>query len=207
MQQLLTGKKRLKGFEDDWTTKFTSDFADITMGQSPDGNTYNQEGRGVPLINGPTEFTEKHPVKVQWTTSPTKMCKPDDILLCIRGSSTGRLNIADEAYCIGRGIAAIRAKAKMSHSFLQFLIHRVVDEILSLTTGSTFPNVDSKSLKGIEVHIPPYQEQIAIAKILEAADKEINLFKQKLEAYKEQKKGLMQVLLTGKVRLKNGNNV
>ena len=135
------------------------------------------------------------------------MCKPDDILLCIRGSSTGRLNIADEAYCIGRGIAAIRAKAKMSHSFLQFLIHRVVDEILSLTTGSTFPNVDSKSLKGIEVHIPPYQEQIAIAKILEAADKEINLFKQKLEAYKEQKKGLMQVLLTGKVRLKNGNNV
>ena len=53
----------------------------------------------VALINGPTEFTGKYPIKVQWTTSPTKICRVGDILLCVRGSSTGRLNIANEEYC------------------------------------------------------------------------------------------------------------
>lgn len=88
----------------DWEVMAFGDFAEIIMGQSPDGSTYNQEGNGVALINGPTEFTEKHPVKIQWTIAPTKLCKEGDVLLCVRGSSTGRLNIANEEYCIGRGV-------------------------------------------------------------------------------------------------------
>ena len=113
MQNLLTGKKRLKGFDGEWKEILFGDFAEIIMGQSPEGGTYNNTGNGVALLNGPTEFTEKYPLKVQWTTSPTKICKEGDILLCVRGSSTGRLNIANEKYCIGRGIAAIRAKEKI----------------------------------------------------------------------------------------------
>jgi len=201
MQQLLTGKKRLKEFNGEWKEILFGDFAEIVMGQSPEGSTYNNTCNGIALINGPTEFTEKYPIKVQWTTSPTKICKEGDILLCVRGSSTGRLNIANEKYCIGRGIAAIRAKKNSDHSFLEFLVENVVNKILSLTAGSTFPNIDSKSLRSIEVSLPHFPEQTAIASVLQAADKEIQLLKAKADQLKQQKKGLMQQLLTGKKRL------
>jgi type I restriction enzyme S subunit len=95
---------------EEWEVKTLGDVSEIIMGQSPAGNSYNQNANGIALINGPTEFTEKYPIKIQWTTLPTKLCKEGDILLCIRGSSTGRMNISNDSYCIGRGVAAIRAK-------------------------------------------------------------------------------------------------
>lgn len=186
----------------DWEVMEFGEFAEIIMGQSPEGNTYNQNGDGVALINGPTEFTEKYPVKVQWTSSPTKICKVGDILLCVRGSSTGRLNIANEEYCIGRGVAAIRAKKNSSHSFLEFQIESIVNKILALTTGSTFPNIDSQSLKRIKVFLPPLPEQRAIAHILGLMDTAINKNNALIAKKELQKKWLMQNLLTGKKRIK-----
>ena len=185
----------------DWEVMEFGEFAEIVMGQSPEGNTYNQNGDGVALINGPTEFTEKYPVKVQWTTSPTKICREGDILLCVRGSSTGRLNIANEEYCIGRGVAAIRAKKNSNHSFLEFQIENIVNKILALTTGSTFPNINSQSLKRIKVSLPPLPEQKAIAHILSLMDTAINKNNLLIAKKELQKKWLMQNLLTGKKRL------
>src|SRR6476469_3949535 len=77
----------------DWNVALLEDVAEIVMGQSPPGNTYNQVGNGVPLINGPVEFGDRFPSKLQWTTTPTKFSKPGDILFCVRGSTTGRINI------------------------------------------------------------------------------------------------------------------
>lgn len=94
--------------ESPWLIQRLSDLAIIDMGQSPPGTSYNSEGRGVPLLNGPTEFRHRNPVAVQWTIEPTKICQINDILLCVRGNTTGRINLADKPYCIGRGLAAIR---------------------------------------------------------------------------------------------------
>jgi len=201
MQQLLTGEKRLPGFGGAWGLRKLGDVSEIIMGQSPAGNSYNQNAIGIPLINGPTEFTEKYPIKIQWTSLPTKLCKEGDILLCIRGSSTGRMNISNDGYCIGRGIAAIRSKENSDGSFLEFQVQNAVKNILALTTGSTFPNIDGKSLKNIEVLHPPLLEQQAIAKILSNMDAEIEALKQKQSKYKTIKQGMMQDLLTGKTRL------
>ena len=75
MQALLSGTRRFPGFEGHgWEAGTLSTIADIHMGQSPAGETYNADGVGAPLINGPTEFTDRHPVTRQWTTQPTKMC-------------------------------------------------------------------------------------------------------------------------------------
>jgi type I restriction enzyme, S subunit len=140
--------------------------AEIIMGQSPDGSTYNQEGIGLPLINGPTEFTDRYPVKVQWTAKPTKQCKEGDILLCVRGSTTGRINISNDVYCIGRGIAAIRGKSGYLTDYLEHLLTYFVEEILRLSAGSTFPNIDSKSLKSIKVPSYSTRDQEVIVKKL-----------------------------------------
>lgn len=201
MQELLIGKKRLPGFNEKWEVKKLGDTAEVVMGQSPVGTSYNPSGIGAPLINGPTEFTEKHPIKIQWTSQPTKFCMKGDVLLCVRGSSTGRINISDDEYCIGRGIAAIRAKSGADTSFITFQVESAVKKILALTTGSTFPNIDGKSIKAIAFPIPPLPEQTAIAQILSDMDAEIEALEKKLEKYKMLKQGMMQNLLTGRVRL------
>jgi type I restriction enzyme, S subunit len=149
MQKLLTGKLRSSKFtaEHSWFEGRFCDAAEVIMGQSPDGSTYNQEGIGIPLLNGPTEFSQRYPVRIQWTSKYTKKCKKEDILLCVRGSSTGRINIADDVYCIGRGIAAIRAKSGESiNSYLEHQLIYGVQKILALTAGSTFPNIDKIGL-------------------------------------------------------------
>jgi type I restriction enzyme, S subunit len=201
MQQLLTGKRRLPSFSGDWEVKTLGEIAEVVMGQSPVGTSYNRDGDGYPLINGPTEFTDKHPIKIQWTNQPTKFCKKDDILLCVRGSSTGRINIANDDYCIGRGIAAIRAKAGVDAKYTTFQVDCAVKTILALTTGSTFPNIDGKSIRSIEVPLPSLSEQCAIAYILSDMDAEITALEQKRDKTRALKLGMMQELLTGKTRL------
>jgi len=185
-----------------WENGNLSDIADITMGQSPPGNSYNDIKDGIGLINGPTEFTNKYPVVKQWTSKPTKLCKAGDILLCVRGSSTGRMNIADDEYCIGRGVASIRAKKdKAETSFIYYTLNYKVNQLLQKTAGSTFPNLSSNEIKDMIVGIPLFTEQQKIASILSTWDKAIELKEKLIEQKKEQKKGLMQKLLTGEVRL------
>lgn len=186
---------------DDWEVVKLYEISDIIMGQSPLGSSYNQIGLGVALINGPTEFTNRYPIKIQWTNSATKFCKSGDILLCIRGSSTGRINISNDEYCIGRGVAAIRAKANSTNTFLEFQVYNAVKIILTLSAGSTFPNIDSKSLKNIEIPLPPLAEQKAIAHALSDVDNLITAIDQLIIKKRNIKQGTMQELLTGKKRL------
>ena len=146
------------------------------MGQSPDGETCNQKGQGLPLLNGPTEFTLKFPIPVQFTTDPKRICKIGDILFCVRGSTTGRMNIADQEYAIGRGIAAIRHKSgRELLPFLKGLIDNSLPELLNITTGSVFPNITGNDLVNQKVILPPLPEQQAIAEVLSSLDDKIDL--------------------------------
>jgi len=148
--------------------------ADIIMGQSPPGEACNNNGRGLPLLNGPTEYGPRHPTPVQFTTDPRKKAQPGDILFCVRGSTTGRMNWADREYAIGRGVAAIRHKTKPE---LQPLVRAVIEYglpgLLAQATGSTFPNVSAAQLAN--VWWPPLEEreQAAIAELFGALDDKI----------------------------------
>jgi len=186
----------------DWSCDQLAAVGDVVMGQSPSGSSYNKGGKGVPLINGPTEFTKYTPKKIQWTTQPTKFCKPNDILLCVRGSSTGRINISDDEYCIGRGIGAIRAKANFVNKYLEYQLRNAVNEIISKTSGSTFPNIPGSTLKKIQIPLPPtLEEQRAIAEALSDVDALIAELDALIEKKQQVKKGAMQQLLSGKKRL------
>ncbi len=147
----------------EWPTVALGKVCEIIMGQSPPGNTYNTEGRGVPLINGPVEFGPKpfsKTVITQYTTAPTRMCMEGDLILCVRGSTTGRMNIAACPSCIGRGVAAIRSES--SQSWVNLVISTFRDRIHQLGAGSTFPNVTKKELASLLVPFPAFdiQQQI-----------------------------------------------
>ena len=186
---------------EEWEAPRLGEAADVLMGQSPSGASYNRSGIGVPLINGPTEFTEKHPIKIQWTSEPTKYCRKGDVLLCVRGSSTGRMNISDDEYCIGRGVAAIRAKTGADTPFITYQVASAVQGILALTTGSTFPSIDGKSIRAIQISLPPLPEQRAIAGALSDVDALIGSLEHLIAKKRDLKQATMQQLLTGQTRL------
>ncbi|MCG8606946.1 restriction endonuclease subunit S, partial [bacterium] len=166
------------GYE--WTTGWLFEIAEIVMGQSPPGDTCRSDGLGTPLLNGPTEFGPHHPVLVQFTTKPKKFALKGDVLFCVRGSTTGRMNWADQKYAIGRGVAAIRHKKGLGlRHFVRSLIEFRLPELLAAATGSTFPNVSRDQLVNLPVEYPGrINEQRAIAHILGTLDDKIELNRQ-----------------------------
>ncbi len=219
MQNLLTGRMKPDGTlrkEDEfyvdekfgkvpkgWHWGRLSEIAEIIAGQSPQGEYYNEDGLGCPMLNGPTEFTDKYPVPVQWTTKVTKLCQKGDILFTVRGSSTGRMNFADQEYCIGRGLAAIRPKPKSNIQFIYYTLLKISEMILAEAkgAGTTFPNVSRGDLMKKEILIPDNQEEI-VTQIC-STESIIILKQNKIAVLERLKKSLMQNLLTGRVRVKD----
>lgn len=160
-----------KGKEEGWEEKELGDMAEITMGQSPSGDTYNDKGEGLPLINGPVEFGPdqlSETVVTKYTSKPTKICEKGDLLLCVRGSTTGRTNIAGQKACLGRGVASIKAITRtVLQDLLNIYIANYRYEIYKMGTGSTFPNVSSKVISSIKIFLPDLKNQTKIVAELE----------------------------------------
>ena len=134
--------------------------SDITMGQSPPGRTYNKSGDGTPLINGPVEFTSGpfgRTIINQFTTAPRKLCEEGDLLICVRGSTTGRTNIAAFHACIGRGVAAIRSS--FDDGFIRLFLWSARADIIAMGRGMAFPSVSKKQLENLAIPLPPLAEQ------------------------------------------------
>ena len=175
------------------------------MGQSPPGETYTTNDEETPLLNGPTEFGQEYPTPIQFTTKPTKLSQKGDILLCVRGSTTGRLNLSDQIYCLGRGLASIRGLSeKTDTKWLYYQLVSLQSTIYNIASGggSTFPNINKDLIGKFLLPYPHFLEQQKIASILSNVDSQ---FQKQLE-YKTNletlKKGLMQKLLTGQIRVK-----
>ena len=218
MQNLLTGRMKPDGTmrTDDefyldekfgkvpkgWHWGQLSEIADIIAGQLPQGEYYNEDGIGVPMLNGPTEFTDMYPVPVQWTTKVTKMCQKDDILFTVRGSSTGRMNFANQEYCIGRGLAAVRAKHSSNTQFIYYTLLKISEIILAEAkgAGTTFPNICKGDLMKKVILIPDNQNELVNP--IEMTANHIKQKQAKIATLERLKKSLMQNLLTGKVRVK-----
>lgn len=150
-----------------------SDIVRVTMGQSPKKEFVSSTQEGLPLLNGPTEFGSSHPTPVQWSTSFSKTAEPGDILFCVRGSTTGRMNWADQQYAIGRGIASISAINPQERHFVRAAIDLVLPELLAAATGSTFPNVSRLQLSELPVALPSAAVRTEISGLLGALDDKI----------------------------------
>ena len=174
-----------------WEVTF-GNVVDIVMGQSPPGDTVSGE-HGVPLLNGPTEFGAHHPTPVQFTTDPRRFAEPGDILFCVRGSTTGRMNWADQEYAIGRGVAAIRHKEEPAlQPFVRGVIEVELPRLLAEATGSTFPNLSGQQLAGIPVPNLRKDEQRAIAHILGTLDGKIELNRRMNQTLEEMARAMFQ---------------
>lgn len=151
---------------DRWEIKRLDEIADVVMGQSPPGSSYNEHGEGQPFFQGKTEFGEVHPTVRKYTTAGTKFAKAGDILMSVR-APVGPTNIADIDCVIGRGLAAIRAKTVVSQGYLRWTLKHLEIDIQSKGTGTTFDAIRGETLRGTLIALPPIDEQHKIVELLE----------------------------------------
>lgn len=137
-----------------WRVGTLEDIADITMGQSPKGESYNENSVGTVFYQGRAEFTDRFPVRRLFTTEPKRMATSGDVLLSVR-APVGDMNIANEPCCIGRGLATIHAK----HGFTSFVFYTMQTLRQELDKyngeGTVFGCINKDSLNALKVIIPP----------------------------------------------------
>lgn len=149
------------------------------MGQSPKGSTYNIDGIGKPLLNGPTEFGSYHPEPKLFTIDSKRECLVNDLIFCVRGSTTGRMNWADQKYSLGRGVCAIRGKTDLHTKYIRYCLDLFLPSLLNLAGGSTFPNLNKDDIGKFKI---PHPENIErIASILSAYDDLIEVNNQRIK--------------------------
>ena len=157
---------------EDWTIGKLSDIADITMGQSPDGKSYNENGDGVVFYQGRAEFGWRFPTRRLFTTAPSRMAKKYDTLMSVR-APVGDLNIANEDCCIGRGLAAIHSKDN-HQSFVHYTIDALKPKLdMYNGEGTVFGCINRDSLSNMEVIIPCKQNLDKFESLVSALDAEI----------------------------------
>lgn len=195
MQQLLTGKKRLNGFSKEWQKTSLAPLSIKVKGKVCE---LCDDNSGLPCITA-ASFNGNY---TNYTNDKNAIyCDESDVLILWDGENAGSASTGHVG-AIGSTVAKLSLNQKLNNYYLFYLLVADNYKLREIREGSGIPHMPSDFEDWYLLNLPPLEEQIAIVNILRTADKEISLLKQKLEAYKEQKKGLMQVLLTGKVRLK-----
>lgn len=138
---------------DEWETGKLSDIAEITMGQSPKGDTYNENSTGTVFYQGRAEFGSRFPTRRLFTTEPKRMANENDVLLSVR-APVGDLNVATEPCCIGRGLGAIHS-IDNHQSFVLYTMFAVRKQLdIFNGEGTVFGSINKEALNTISVIIP-----------------------------------------------------
>lgn len=142
----------------------------VTMGQAPPGASYNNIGDGYALLAGAGDFGNFAPAPKKHTTSPTRLTRVDDLILCIR-ATVGGVNWSDKGYCLGRGVAGLRPhQSRLDTRYLWHFVRANKQQLETKGTGSTFKQVSRAHIEEWKISLPPLKEQKRIAAILDKAD-------------------------------------
>lgn len=217
MQQLLTGKKRLLDengvrFSGDWNSSKLGDLFNFKKGKGLSKSDLSESGINKCILYGElyTKYAEiAYEVISRTNSSDGQLSEPGDILLPASTTTSGidlanATALSEGGILLGGDINILRPKVRLSSPFLAyFLTHMKKNEISSRAQGITIIHLYGGDLKSIDIVLPStVQEQKKIATVLSAADAEISTLEKKLACLRDEKKALMQQLLTGKRRVK-----
>jgi len=211
MQQLLTGKKRLPGFSGEWEVKKLGDIAQVLTGNTPPTNDKSNYGEDYFFVSpadlGKSKYihnTEKKLSKKGFNIS--RKFPPNSILFTCIGSTIGKLGIAPIELTSNQQINAVLPNEKFSPDFLFYSLDYISPRIQSLAGEQAVPLVNKTEFERTLIVLPTIKsEQTAIATVLSEIDTEIEKLEKKLDKYRKIKTGMMQQLLTGKIRLGKNN--
>lgn len=154
-----------------WKIVKLSEFADVTMGQSPSSDFYNTVGDGYPFLQGNRTFGPLYPIFDTWTTSLTKLGRKGDVIMSVR-APVGDLNIAPADLCLGRGVCSIRMKNGQNR-FLFYLLKANIQKLLIKENGTVFSSVNKNDINSLDLLIPSDDYQKKISFVLSNIDEKI----------------------------------
>ena len=158
-----------------WKETILGEIANITMGQSPKWETYNDKGDGIPFYQWITEFWEKFVRIKTYSSQPIKIIEPNTILFSVR-APVWKINITKHKACIGRWNAWLFMKNK-EQEFLFYLLKYLEKQFLNRSSGTVFDSINRTEIETLPIHLPPLPEQQAIAAVLSSFDDKIELLR------------------------------
>ncbi|MDC0058351.1 N-6 DNA methylase [Acidimicrobiaceae bacterium] len=167
--------------ESDYPIKALKDICEITMGQSPKSEFYNENGEGLEFHQGKANFGNIHlkPSGV-WTSQYNKVAEENSILMSVR-APVGPVNITDREIALGRGLCGIKSNADCDQMYLFYLLKSSKDKLTKSSHGSTFDSINRTQLLDFEIPLPPLEKQQEIVDEIEQYQKVIDGAKQVVE--------------------------
>ena len=209
LEDLVSGRTRIEGFDDEWKKTTLDDCAYIFQGGTPRTTNADYWNGDIVWVT-PSEITklkgmyisnsERKITKAGLQNSSAQILPVGTILLCTR-ATIGELAIATKLMTTNQGFKNFVCKDGVDNIFMAYLLMTLKEVMISKAIGTTFLEISKKVLKAIEIVIPEYREQEAIASILTAMDEEIEALEEEKEKMIQIKEGAMDDLLTGRVRL------
>ena len=209
MQQLLTGKIKLANYPNNWHEIKLGEVSSMASGGTPDsknkayyGNTYNWIS--ISDISNAGKYIDDSNRKLSqsgFDNCTARLFNPGTVLLAMY-ASVGKCAIARKTCCTSQAILGITPQKELVNQYLYYVLVNENVRLKSFSQASSQPNINKKIVEDVLIKLPSLSEQKAIVEILSTADREIDLIQKFIEAEKQKKKALMQLLITGKVRRK-----
>ena len=170
----------------------------LTMGQSPPGDTYNEEGNGLPFYQGRTDFGFRFPTRRIHCTAPTRYAKPGDTLVSVR-APVGDINMANEECCIGRGVAAVRHKSGATSFTYHSMANLYPDFARFEAEGTVFGSINKDSFEKLRFVIPPPEIVEAYERQAAPLDNQIHTLENQSQTLATLRDTLLPKLLSGEL--------
>jgi len=212
MQELLTGKTRLPGFSGEWEVKKLGDIAEMASGGTPLTSNPNYYNGDIPWVSisdmtkgGKHIFaTDKYITQLGFNNSACKIF-PIGTVLYAMYASLGECSIAGIPLCSSQAILGIRVKENLDNEFLYYYLNYIKNTVKGYGQQGTQPNLNKEIVQNFQIKLPFIDEQRSIAQVLSDMDREITALEQRRDKTKALKQGMMQALLTGRIRLPKGD--
>ncbi len=208
MQELLTGKRRLPGFSGEWEVKRLGELADMGSGGTPPSSNpsfYDGEIPWVAIADMTKggkfiSHTERNLSNEGFSNCAAQMFSAGTVLYAMY-ASLGECSIASVPLSSSQAILGIRVKEKLSNEFLYYYLQSIKPKVKTLGQQGTQANLNKGMVQDFSLQLPPVIEQTAIATILSDMDTELATLESRLAKARQIKQGMMQELLTGRIRL------
>jgi type I restriction enzyme S subunit len=208
MQQLLTGKKRFAGFNKEWMKVRLGDMAEMNSGGTPKSSVPEYYDGEIPWVSiadmtkhGKWISHTKRSISQLGLENSSAQLYPRSSVLYAMYASIGECSIAKVELASSQAILGIRPNEGLNYLYLYYYLSSLKEKIKLQGQQGTQANLNAGMIKDFRFNIPPIEEQQKIATVLSAADQEINTLQQKLTHLKQEKKALVQQLLTGNRRV------
>lgn len=186
----------------EWEEGKLGDEFSFTMGQSPSGESFNEDGIGIPMYQGNADFGFRFPTRRVYTTQPTRFAEINDTLISVR-APVGAQNMAIEKCCIGRGVAAFRYKNNPSYySYTYYKLKSLLEEIKQFNdNGTVFGSISKSDFENLDIVIPDENTIMSFQQQVKPIDDKIINNNNEIRTLIQTRDGLLPKLMSGEVKI------